>query len=84
VATAENSFICPGGNIDDRVTSASVRRFAADWWMENERVVEQRAERQRMTDYYARTKKEQEDRENAEARERFIAQQQTISRASKP
>jgi hypothetical protein len=61
------------------------RRCTADWWMDNEqRVVEQRAERQRMADYYARTKKEQEARENAEARERFIAQQQTISRASKP
>jgi hypothetical protein len=61
------------------------RRYTADWWMDNEqRVVEQRAERQRMADYYARTKREQESRENAEARERFIAQQQTISRASKP
>lgn len=61
------------------------RRVTADWWMDNEqRVVEQRAERQRMADYYARTKREQEERENAEARERFIAQQQSISRTSKP
>jgi hypothetical protein len=57
----------------------------ADWWKDNERrAAEQRAERQRMADYYERTKKEQEDRQNAEARERFIAQQQTISRTSKP
>jgi hypothetical protein len=59
------------------------RRCTSDWWMDNEqRAAEQRAERQRMADYYVRTKKEQEDRENAEARERFIAQQRTISRTS--
>jgi hypothetical protein len=46
-------------------------------------IVEQRAEQKRMADYYVRAKKEQEDRQNAEAREHFIAQQQTISRATK-
>src|SRR5262249_31950805 len=57
----------------------------ADWWQDNERrAAGQRAEQQRHADYLARTKKEQEARENAEARERFIAQQQAISRASKP
>ena len=56
------------------------RRCTADWWMDNEqRAAEQRAERQRVTDYYERTKKEQEARENAEARERFLAQQQQLS-----
>ena len=32
-----------------------------------------------MADYYGRTKKEQEERENAGARERFLAQQQQLS-----
>jgi hypothetical protein len=32
-----------------------------------------------MADYYARTTKEQEDRDNAEARERFLAQRQQLS-----
>jgi hypothetical protein len=53
------------------------RRFSADWAKENERrAAGRRAEQQRIADYYARTKKEQEDRENAEARERFLAQPQ--------
>jgi hypothetical protein len=52
-------------------------RNPGDWWKDNERrAAEQQAEQQRIVDYYARTKKEQEDRENAEARERFLAQQQ--------
>jgi hypothetical protein len=39
------------------------RRFSADWAKDNEeRAAEQRAERQRMADYYVRAKKEQEDR----------------------
>ena len=63
----------------------SDRRFSGDWANDSDRhVAAQQAERQRIADYYARTTKEQEARENAEARERFIAQQQTISRASKP
>ena len=54
--------------------------FTADWAKDNERrAAAQRAEKQRMADYYARTTKEQEDRDNAEARERFLAQQQQLS-----
>ena len=65
------------------LVTISVGCLETDWWKDNERrTAEQLAERQRMADYYARTKKEQEDRENAEARERFIAQQQTIRRTS--
>ena len=52
------------------------RSFTADWAKDNERrAAGQRAEQQRMADYYARTTKEQEERENAEARERFMARQ---------
>jgi hypothetical protein len=69
------------------LVAASVPRSqyrGADWWKTNERrAAEQQAERQRVADYYARAKREQEERENSEARERFIAQQQTISRTSK-
>lgn len=54
----------------------SDRRFSGDWWEEREQgAARQRAEQQRIADYYARTTKEQEDRENAEARERFAAHQ---------
>jgi hypothetical protein len=63
------------------------RRFGADWWKDNERrAAAQRAEQQRIADYYARTTKEQEDRENAEARERFLEQQQrlTVNRPPRP
>src|SRR5262249_16662380 len=56
------------------------RRFSGDWWKDNERrAAAQRAEQQRIADYYARATKEQEDRENAEARERFLEQQQRLS-----
>jgi hypothetical protein len=50
------------------------------------RTAGQQAERQRMADYYARTTKDQEERENAEARERFLEQQQrlTVNRPIKP
>jgi hypothetical protein len=61
------------------------RRFTADWAKENERrAAAQRVEQQRM--YYARLTQEQEDRENAEARERFLAQQQrlTVNRPPRP
>jgi hypothetical protein len=52
------------------------RRFTADWAKENERrAAGQRAEQQRMADYYARTTWEQEERENREARERFAESQ---------
>jgi hypothetical protein len=48
------------------------RRFTGDWAKENERrAAAQQAERQRMANFYARMTKEQEDRENREARERF-------------
>ncbi len=52
------------------------RRFSADWWKDNERrAAAQRAEQQRMADYYARLTREQEERENKEAREHFAASQ---------
>jgi hypothetical protein len=48
----------------------------ADWANNYERrAAAQQRERQYITDYYARTTREQEDRENREARERFIASQ---------
>jgi hypothetical protein len=48
----------------------------ADWANNYERrAAAQQREQQYMADYYARTTKEQEDRENREARERFIASQ---------
>jgi hypothetical protein len=46
------------------------------------RAAAQRAEQQRIADYYARTTKEQEDRENAEARERFVESQRKRERGS--
>jgi hypothetical protein len=50
---------------------ASDRLFSGDWWKEKkEGIARQRAQQQSMADYYARTTKEQEERENAEARER--------------
>jgi hypothetical protein len=56
------------------------RRFTADWAKDNERrAAGQRAEGQRLADYYARTTKEQEDRDNAEARESFQAQQERLT-----
>jgi hypothetical protein len=63
------------------------RRFTGDWAKDNERrAAGQRAEQQRMADYYVRAKKEQEERENAEARELFLEQQQrlTVNRPIKP
>jgi hypothetical protein len=63
------------------------RRFTGDWAKDNERrAAEQRAEQQRIADFYARTTKEQEERENAEARELFLEQQQrlTVNRTIKP
>ena len=56
------------------------RRFTADWAHGNERhAAWQRAEQQRMADYYARMTQQQEDRENAEARESFMAQQERLT-----
>jgi hypothetical protein len=66
---------------------AHPRSFTADWAKDNERrAAGQQAERQQMADYYARTTKEQEERENAEARESFLAQQEglTVNRPLKP
>jgi hypothetical protein len=44
------------------------------------------AQQQHMADFYVRVKKEQEGRENAEARELFLEQQQclTVNRPIKP
>ena len=47
------------------------RRFSADWAKDNDRrAAAQRAEQQRVADFYARATREQEERENREARER--------------
>jgi hypothetical protein len=52
----------------------------ADWANNSERrAAAQQAERLRMADYYARLTKEQEERENREARERFAASQRRSS-----
>ncbi len=62
-------------------------RFSAHWAKENERrAAGQRAERQRIADYYARTTKEREERENVEARERFLVQKErlTVNRPARP
>jgi hypothetical protein len=63
------------------------RRCTADWAQDNElRTTAQGAERQRMADFYRRQDQEQEERENAEARESFLAQQErlTVNRPLKP
>jgi hypothetical protein len=50
------------------------RRCTGDWAKDNDRrAAAQRTERQRMADYYARHTQQQEERENAEARERAAA-----------
>ena len=55
---------------------AHPRSFTADWAKDNEqRAAGQQRERQRMADYNARTTREQEERENKEARERFTESQ---------
>ncbi len=52
------------------------RRFTGDWTKENERrAAGQRTEQQRMAGYYARPTQQQEERENAEAQERFAESQ---------
>jgi hypothetical protein len=56
------------------------RRFSADWAKENERRAPgQRAEQQRHADYLARMSKEQEERQNREARESFMEQQERLT-----
>jgi hypothetical protein len=52
------------------------RRFTADWAKDREqRVAAVQKEQQRIADFYVRMTKEQEERENREARERFAASQ---------
>jgi hypothetical protein len=52
------------------------RRFTADWAQDNERrAAGQRAESQRIADFYARQTREREARENREAQERFAESQ---------
>ena len=52
------------------------QRFTADWAKDREqRVAAVREEQQRIADFYLRTTREQEERENREARERFAASQ---------
>jgi len=85
--------ICPPPRPPMASTFAAVEpphdphRFTADWWKDSDRrAAAQRVEQQRIADYYARSTKEQEDRENAEARERFLEQQQrlTVNRPPRP
>jgi hypothetical protein len=53
---------------------------SADWANNYQRrAAAQQAERQYVSDYYARTTREQEERENREARERFAASQRRNS-----
>jgi hypothetical protein len=48
------------------------KQSTGDWAKDNDRrAAEQRAEQQSMADFYTRQTQQQEDRENAEARERF-------------
>jgi hypothetical protein len=59
---------------------ASDQRFTADWASNYEqRAAAQERERQYMAHFYARLTKEQEERENREARERFAASQRRNS-----
>ena len=52
----------------------------ADWAKDNDRrAAAQQRERQYIADYYARATREQEERENREARERFAASQRKNS-----
>ena len=74
--------ICPpaqpsmGAALAATMMPGSDQRFSSDWWKDREEgAARQRAQQQGMADYYARMTKEQENRENAEARERFAAHQ---------
>ena len=68
-----SGFVATGMQVCDR-------RFTADWAKDNERrAAAQQAEQQRMADFYARQTQQQEERENAEARERFAALQRKNS-----
>jgi hypothetical protein len=56
------------------------RRFTADWAKDNERrAAAQGAEGQRHADYLAGLTKEQDERQNREARESFLEQQQRLT-----
>jgi hypothetical protein len=67
---------CPGRTFAATAMPGHDRRFTADWAKDNERrAAAQRVEQQRHADYLARLTKEQEERENAEARERFAESQ---------
>jgi hypothetical protein len=56
------------------------RRFTGDWAKDNERrAAGQRAEQQRLAEFYVRQTQQQEERQNAEARERFAASQRRNS-----
>jgi hypothetical protein len=55
----------------------------ADWHNDERRAKARQQERQRMADYYARTTREQEERENREARERFAESQRRRQGGSK-
>jgi hypothetical protein len=68
----------------DSATAAAVdaaipgygRRFTGEWAKDNERrAAGQQAERQHIADFYARQTRQQEERENKEARERFAESQ---------
>lgn len=54
----------------------------ADWHNDDRRAKAQQQQRQHMADYYARTTREQEERENSEARERFAESHWVFSAAS--
>jgi hypothetical protein len=56
------------------------RRFTADWAKDNDRrAAARQAEQQRTADFFARQTQQQEQRDNAEARERFAALQRKNS-----
>jgi hypothetical protein len=60
------------------------RRFTADWAKDNERrAAGQRAELQHISDFYARQTQQREERENAEARERFAEGQRKMQEGRK-
>jgi hypothetical protein len=55
-------------------------RFTGDWAEDNEqRAAGQQAEKQRMADFYGRQAQQQEERDNAEAQERFAEGQRKKS-----
>jgi hypothetical protein len=68
-----SGFVATGMQVCDR-------RFTADWAKDKDRrAAARQAEQQRMADFYARQTQQQEERENAKARERFAALQRKNS-----